>query len=226
MRLWTQIKLLYYTIRIARNPQDTTAALAINPCLFRLQYLNQAKALLAQQPESQALINSRLLLKRMDLNELKKNPPGSLGHVFAEHMLANNLDPNFYNFLPVTNDESYIVMRMRQTHDLWHVLTDYSTEVEDELALQAFTYAQTAVPLAILLLGAALFRVGFSNYSKATLIYDHICDGWQKGKTAKPLFAIDWESNWSTPIEKLRTQYGLLNIKDTHNERADQHQVL
>ena len=169
----------------------------------------------------------------MDLNKLKMNPVGSLGYVFAEHMIQNNLDPNFYNFLPVTSDESYIVMRMRQTHDLWHVLTGYSTEVEDELALQAFTYAQTAVPLAILLLGTALFRVGFTNYQGATTIYGGIAEAWQRGKKAKPLFAIDWEAHWATPIEQLRNDYGLSpeyplmeTIKDKHNLQVDSNPVL
>ncbi len=232
-KLWLRLKLLYYTIRIGRNPLDTAAALAINPCLFRLKYLDKSKEILSAQPKCNSLIKSRLLLKRMDLNELKKNPEGSLGYVFAEHMIQNNLDPNFYNFLPVTNDESYIVMRMRQTHDLWHVLTGYSTEVEDELALQAFTYAQTAVPLAILLLGTALFRVGFTNYSGATSIYNAVADAWQRGKKAKPLFAIDWEAQWDTPIAKLRQDYDLSpkvplteSIKDKHNQPDDSIPVL
>lgn len=232
-RLWLQLKLLYYTIRIGRNPLDTKAALAINPCLFRLKYLDKSKEILSAQPKSNSLIKSRLILKRMDLIELKKYPAGSLGYVFSEHMTVNGLDPNFYNFLPVTNDESYIVMRMRQTHDLWHVLTGYSTDVEDELALQAFTYAQTAVPLAILLLGAALFRVGFTNYSGATSIYNAITNAWQRGQKAKPLFAIDWEAHWGTPIEKLRFDYGLIDenpreegFKDKRNQQADSNPVL
>lgn len=55
-KLWLRLKLLFYTIRIARNPLDITAALAINPCLTRLKYLDKSKQILAAQPKSNSLL--------------------------------------------------------------------------------------------------------------------------------------------------------------------------
>ena len=36
---------------------------------------------------------------------------------------------------------AYLAQRMRQTHDIWHVLTGYATDVAGEVQLQAFTLA-------------------------------------------------------------------------------------
>ncbi len=93
---WFISKLLYYVVRISRNPEDTSAALGIGPCLFRLGYVEQARKKLSENQDNLELIRSRKLLNKIDLQELKKNPEGSLGYVFSRHMLSNNLDPEFY----------------------------------------------------------------------------------------------------------------------------------
>jgi ubiquinone biosynthesis protein Coq4 len=38
------------------------------------------------------------------------------------------------------DDTSYLLLRLRQTHDLWHVVTGFSTNVPGELGLKAFVY--------------------------------------------------------------------------------------
>lgn len=124
-------------------------------------------------------------------------------------MLSNNLDPEFYGKFEVTNDETYVMMRLRQTHDLWHVLTGFSTEVQDELGLQAFMFAQTRAPLASILIGAAIFRAGITNHPLTATVFERVAYGWRLGSEAKSIFALDWEAHWQTPLETLRQMYDL-----------------
>lgn len=212
--IWLRIKLLYYLIRVSKNPQDTTAALSIGPCLFKLGFVKQALTKLNSNPVDAEFIKNRHIIKKLNLQELSRCPKDSLGYVFANHMLSNNLDPEFYGRVVVTNDESYIIMRLRQTHDLWHVILGFTTSVEDEIALQAFMFAQTYTPFANIVIGGAIFRVGFTNNPEAPLVFDSVSKGWLLGKNTKSIFSLNWEENWNTPLEQLRADYGITNSQN------------
>lgn len=38
---------------------------------------------------------------------------------------------------------------------------------------------------------------------------DASAQGWMRGKQAKPLFGIKWNTLWDVPLEQLRTQLNL-----------------
>ena len=79
---------------------------------------------------------------------------------------AHDPTPDVFDGPPagVTNERAaYVIQRLRQTHDLWHVVTGYDTDPASEVALQAFTYAQLRAPGSLVL--AAL---GFAPRSSAT----------------------------------------------------------
>jgi ubiquinone biosynthesis protein Coq4 len=91
-------------------------------------------------------------------------------------------------------------MRIRQTHDLWHVLTGYRPDVDGEILLQAFTFAQLRAPsaLAIALMGAVRYgwrRRGF---------YQDFARAYRRGKATRPLATFFWEDHWKEPVTKLR----------------------
>jgi len=206
--LW-KIRLVWALIRISTNPNNTAAALAVGEAMYHMGATEAAREKLMSQPESMEAIKSRKLLKPIHLQELQKLPPGTLGRVYADHMISNKLDPNFYKTFEITNDSIMAIMRLRQTHDLWHVLTGFSTAVQDELGLQAFMHAQTAAPLSPLLIAGGLLRASFRQRQMAAPILDCVAIGWIMGKKAKPLFPLDWEANWQTPLEDLRRQYNV-----------------
>ena len=208
-KFWIQIKLFYYLIQTGRNPKNTEAVLAIGPCLYQLGYLEQARQKVLSDPKTIELVKTRRLLNPVDLKTLSLRPPGTLAAVYTKHMVSNNLDPQFYKDIKIENDETYFMMRMRQTHDLWHAITGFNTTVEDEIALLAFMYAQTRSPLIPLLIGASLLKVGLKNEVRGGLVFSKISQGWQMGEKAKPIFALDWEKNWDTPIEQLRAEFSV-----------------
>ncbi|MGZ5278634.1 MAG: Coq4 family protein [Pseudobdellovibrionaceae bacterium] len=209
MQILWKIRLVWALIRISSNPNNTPAVFAIGEAFYHLGATEAAREKLSSQPDSLEVIKSRKMLKPVNLQELQKLPPGTLGRVYADHMIGNNLDPNFYKTFEVTNDSIMAIMRLRQTHDLWHVVTGFSTTVEDELGLQSFMYAQTAAPLSPLLIAGGLLRASFKNRRMSAPILDCVATGWMMGKNARPLFAVDWEANWLTPLADLRREYGI-----------------
>ena len=72
----------------------------------------------------------------VDLDALAALPAGTLGHAYATFMTSHGLTPNVFDGTPeefADPQAAYVVQRMRQTHDLWHVVTNAETDPAGEV---------------------------------------------------------------------------------------------
>lgn len=96
--------------------------------------------------------------------------------------------------------------RVRDSHDIWHILSGYHRDALGEACLVAFTYAQTrAAGWAVLAIGAALRpRAGKrAPYLKA------IWQGYQRGKAAAWLPGEDYMTLLAEPLDAARARLGI-----------------
>lgn len=93
------------------------------------------------------------------MSTLSQLPSGSLGYCYAQHIQRENLDQDFYPKIKVCDDGSYLAMRSRQTHDIWHVVTGFGTDGLGETQLQAFSLAQTRIPIAAAILASSVWKI-------------------------------------------------------------------
>jgi ubiquinone biosynthesis protein COQ4 len=206
------IQLFYNLLKISRNAQNTEAALNVADCLWKLGLLDAEINHLKKDENAIAYMQGRRLMKPYDLNELSRLPVGTLGRTYSDHMAKNNLKPDFYKKIEIENDATYVMMRMRETHDLWHVITGFGTEVTHELGLQAFMYAQIETPLAPILIGARTLVSTFKNPREVIEIFNNISIGWTMGRKAKPLFGMEWDLFWTKPLQEIRTELNIAAI--------------
>ena len=206
-RIISILRLYFGLMRVANNPNNTAAALAIAERLRELGLVEAEERKLMSDPESAVVIANRKTLGRINLQKLNELPDGSLGKVYSTHMLNLGLDPEFFKNIEIVDGITLGMMRLRQTHDLWHVMTGFDTSVPGELGLQAFMLAQTDSPLSPLLIGGRLFAVAIKDPSEVPLILESVTRGWTLGKNSKPLFPIDWEANWETPLHEMQNKY-------------------
>jgi ubiquinone biosynthesis protein COQ4 len=216
MKLMKKIKRIYHIIflfiylgRISRNPNATENVFRVVDQLMALGLMQQEHQKLVTDFADTDVFSARKMLADWDLEELRQKPEGTLAHNYARHMLDNKLNPDFYDKVEINTDSSYVVMKMRQTHDLWHTLTGFDTSVPGELGLQAFMMAQIHSPLSPLLIGGQLVVNSIKNPVLTHEIMDQVVRGWLMGKQSKPIFGLDWESHWSTPLPELRQAYNI-----------------
>jgi ubiquinone biosynthesis protein COQ4 len=134
-----------------------------------------------------------------------KLPQDSLGYIYASQLKQANLkpldqDPNLFSWQKVNSEVSYIEYRYQITHDIWHVVTGFDTSVLGELGLQAFYVAQFRLPSAIVALVGALIGSLVASEDMLPKFLGVIEQGWQMGKTAKPLIAVKWEEAWDKSV--------------------------
>jgi ubiquinone biosynthesis protein Coq4 len=201
------IKLILALFRISRNPEHTDSVFVIGESLYKMGASEIALRRFSDAPDIQEVIQKRKLLVDYHLDKLQLLEPGSLGRAYADHMLSLQLNPDFYRHLEIKNDTAFVIMRLRQTHDLWHVITGFDTSVAGEIGLQAFMAAQTFLPTSFILLAGGMFQSAVKHPELADVLMENIITGWKLGKKAKLIFGLDWEANWHTPLEDLRRQY-------------------
>ena len=203
---------LYASFRLARNPQATKYVFMIGDTQDNIA---ESERRLGRYPDPfrssalEALWQSSYRAERYNLDELAKLPPHTLGGAYARHMQANDLRVDYYpEAAAPRNRMQFLRQRMRQTHDIWHVLTGYGTDEFEEVGIQGFYAGQyTSNMAAIIAAGAflkSIFRVRFTELQKHV---DAFCEGYCAGKRAENLLAVKWEELWGESVESLRQRY-------------------
>jgi ubiquinone biosynthesis protein COQ4 len=103
---------------------------------------------------------------------------------------------------------AWFARRIRDIHDIWHVLTGYRTDTLGEASILAFTHAQVKNRGIAFIVMAAAFEMTRSHpnlqYIRAML------EGYRHGKAAKWLPAEDYDALFAEPLEAARLR---LNIQ-------------
>jgi ubiquinone biosynthesis protein COQ4 len=108
--------------------------------------------------------------------------------------------------IDVAHPYAWFGRRMRDSHDIWHVLSGYHRDGLGEACLVAFSFAQTR-GLGWALIGAgAMFKALASGHRVAA---QAIWQGYRRGKAAKWLPGEDYVALMSEPLEAARQR---LNI--------------
>lgn len=144
--------------------------------------------------------------KHVDFPALEALPDGTLGREYARFLRENAITPDVFRppaSLPP--DAAYIAQRIRQQHDVWHVLTGYATDVRGEILLQAFTFGQLRIPSSLLIAVAGALRIAPRDRAFAARVYD----AYRDGTRARFLAGTYWEEHWAGRVTALRARFGI-----------------
>ena len=146
--------------------------------------------------------------RTVDLDALAALPAGTLGHAYVQFLRSRGFTPDVFEGPPPNVSDprtSYVIQRVRQTHDLWHVVTGHDTNPAGEVALQAFTFGQLRAPSTFILSTVGTLR---GLREKPTLPRD-VLAAYLRGRRAEKLITFPWEDHWATPLTVVRTLLGL-----------------
>jgi ubiquinone biosynthesis protein Coq4 len=161
---------------------------------------------LKSQPDVAEIMAERFLAVSPSTDELLSYPQSSLGYAYGMHIRQANLNPNFYRSVEVVDDATYLFQRLRQTHDIWHVVTGFGIDGLGEMELKAFEFAQTRRPMAAVLIGLVILGNVFKQPHTLGALFEHMASAYQLGTQAKPFLAQKWEEHWDRPVAEWRSR--------------------
>jgi len=201
---------LYGLVMIGRRADD--------PAYKYISLIGNAQDNLSEQARTSGRMGDPFrdpLLERMwqarycpdhyDIDRLLALSPATLGGAYARFMSRHDLRPDYYDAVKPRHKFHFLRLRVRQTHDIWHVLTGFDVDPLGELGLQGFYFGQLTNGLSALLLAGGIFRCLFTGrYADLERYIDVFCEGYRNGRAARPLLGVEWEQLWSEPLDSLR----------------------
>ena len=204
--------------RLLANPDDTAQVFAIFRAMRGKTGIKAFRRFAASSTGTQVLREKRRLLDTLtDRASLAALPAASVGHSYFEFMDQEQLTADglvmasqSWETDPVPPDYELFRERMRDAHDLTHVLTGYGRDPLGELCLLAFMYAHARN------LGMALIAImGLPRLPRAGR--RAVIQAWRNGRKARWLQDQDFEALLAMPLEQVRRT---LHIADPGLYRA------
>lgn len=201
--------------RAAEEPENLDVAIEVFMATAGLDDGSIAKRL-ADDPVGRKMLEEQPPIPDalMDPSRLAAYPEGSLGRCYADHLEREDLDPaklveqsrDFVKDQKMSKLHRWLHGLHSGQHDLWHVLTGYDTDYAGEGALLGFTYGQCGHrAYGIQAVISALHMFSFGHWGSLR----HHFEGYRRGKRAKMLFLVDWESQLGRPLVEIRRELGL-----------------
>ena len=163
----------------------------------------------------------RLAYERVELAQrlmddvwLDSFAPGTVGAAYRDFIRSENLSADglaeisrqTLSKVEEQHPYAWFGRRIRDSHDIWHILSGYHRDGLGEACLVAFSYAQTrALGWALIAAGASWRALQAGSKAHARAIWQ----GYQRGKAAKWLPGEDFTALMNEPLEAARRR---LNI--------------
>ena len=193
------------------NPDETALVFRIIRALSGQSFERLYQRILAH-PTGSVVLNERrnILPVLQERQRLRSLPAGTLGREYARFLDDEGISAEgLVEASTEDEDDSYFLddrarvlsMRLRDIHDLWHVVTGYQRDLFGEGALLAFSYAQTRNPGIAFIVVMAALRRWREGHADAVRLSWH---AWRRGRRAESLVAADWEALLELPLAEVR----------------------
>lgn len=208
---------------LANDPEDTHQVFRIEAALRGHSGLRLFERFVRTPVGAAVLVDRRKLLEPLeDQAALARLPDGSLGRAYLAFVQAENLSAgglmqaSVEEDLGLGADGQLLRDRLRDMHDLTHVITGYGRDVLGELCLLAFMYRQTgnrgSLVVVILSVVGFLRSGGARKAAGADLVGRKVVkkagaalvEAFFNGRKGAWLPGLDWEALLAEDLQDLR----------------------
>jgi ubiquinone biosynthesis protein COQ4 len=203
--------------KLLANGSDTTQVFvimrALNAGAAKANYL---RLIDTKQGGRIAFSRVEMLDRLADMANVESFAPGTFGAAYRAwleetgHTAAGLAEISARDHADASNAHPYAWSgrRVRDIHDLWHVLTGYKADEDfGEICLVAFSYAQTGGLGWAFIAGMSALKHLRDPYGRKHM--GAVWEGYQLGRKANWLIGEDFDQLLSEPLEKVRIRLGI-----------------
>ena len=203
------LKLLAGLTSFLKNPGSLESVFAVANSVKNGPLGDQMMRHLLKDSQFKSLVKERWRPQPIDLSALQTLPEGSLGRCYADQLIRQDITPEtLIDPSPVDSDKDFIVHRLKETHDITHVLTGFGIDGASELGLQGFNLAQNRSPLAVMLIFGGMLSA-LQNDEALSPMLQALAQGFQMGLDADLVIARKLEDDWDRPLADWQRELNL-----------------
>jgi len=160
----------------------------------------------------------RITSQTMSLEYLRTLRDNSVGRAYAAWLDREGVTPDTRDSVRYIDDEecAYVMQRYRESHDFFHALTGLPVMVEGEVALKAFEFANTVLPMTGLSMAAVL---RLKKAERGRFFATYLPWALSNGLKSKEVINVYWEEQLERPAEELRAELGIEQPPDLRETR-------
>ena len=202
--------------KLVRDKEDTAQVFAIMRALSgRSIARGYNRMLKTMEGGRQAFLRDELALKLDDPVWLARFEPGTIGAEYrafreARGFTADGLAEAERAVVPLVDAPHPVIWysrRLRDVHDIWHVLTGYGTDALGEACVVSFSYAQTR-NLGFGFIGWGAARE-IQRENRSVPARRAVLQAWRNGRRARWLPGLDYEALFAEPLETAQARLGI-----------------
>jgi ubiquinone biosynthesis protein COQ4 len=163
----------------------------------------------------------RITSTSLDIPRLRSLPSNTVGWAYAAWLDAEGVTPDTRASVRYIDDEecAYVMQRYRECHDFSHALVGLPVFREGEVALKAFEFANTGLPMT----GLATFSAFTLKKAEWRRFWD-VYGPWavRNGAQSDDVINVYWEEELETDIDQLRSRLGIEKPPDLRKIRKEE----
>lgn len=160
----------------------------------------------------------RITSQTMSVRKLRALPESSVGRAYVSWLDRERVSPDTRDSVKYIDDEecAYVMQRYRESHDFYHALTGLPVFVEGEVALKAFEFANTLLPMT----GLSIFAITRMRPAERTRFWNtYLPWAISNGLRSKEIINVYWEEELERDVDDLRNELGIERPPDMRDTR-------
>ncbi|KAF6840622.1 ubiquinone biosynthesis protein coq-mitochondrial [Colletotrichum plurivorum] len=192
------------------NPYRGDLIAAVGEATATPYFIYRLRDAMLSDPTGRRILRDRprMTSRSLDLDRLRQLPENAVGRAYVGWLDAEGVSPDTRPAVRYIDDPecAYVMQRYRECHDFYHALTGLPIVREGEVALKAFEFANTLIPM-----------TGFATLSYFTMKtgerrrFREIYGPWalRNGLRAKEVINVYWEEQMGRDVDELRAELGI-----------------
>ena len=166
----------------------------------------------------------RITSQTMSMTKLRALPETSVGRAYVSWLDREGVSPDTRDSVKYIDDEecAYVMQRYRESHDFYHAVTGLPVFVEGEVALKAFEFANTLLPMT----GLSLFAIMRMKPAERTRFWStYLLWAISNGLKSRNIINVYWEEELERDVDDLRNELGIErppDLRDARNSLREQ----
>ena len=198
------------SVAIAANPSEQDLIAALGEATATPYFIYRLRDAMLAHPTGRRILRQRprISSKTLSLERLRALPPSSVGATYAAWLDREGVTPDTRSAVRYIDDEecAYVMQRYRECHDFYHALTGLPVVREGEVALKAFEFANTGIPMT----GLSMLAVATLKPSERRRFWrTYLPWAVRNGSRCGDVLNVFWEEQLERDVGDLRRELGI-----------------